>query len=76
MEGKKRPPREPEENAFSAVSQDTVDRLSHARTMEEFLSIADHEGVDWDSLPDEWLDAIAQGDVTDLLYRMNRRRRK
>ncbi len=63
--------REPEE---STVSQETVDALSRASTMEEFLAIAEREGIDWDSLPDEWLSAIAEGDVTALQPRRPRRK--
>ena len=58
------------------VSQETVDALSRAETMEEFLAIAQREGVDWDALPDEWLSAIAEGDVTGLLPRASRRNKK
>ena len=62
---------EPEEGT---VSQETVDALSRASTMEEFLAIAEREGIDWDALPDEWLSAIAEGDVTALQPRRPRRK--
>ena len=62
---------EPEE---ITVTQETVDALSHASTMEEFLAIAEREGIDWDALPDEWLSAIAEGDVTALQPRRPRRK--
>ena len=57
-----------------SISQETVDALSRAETMEEFLDIARQEGIDWDALPDEWLRAIAEGDVTALLPRRSRRK--
>lgn len=57
-----------------SISQETVDALSRADTMEEFLDIAQQEGIDWDALPDEWLSAIAEGDVTVLLPRRSRRK--
>ena len=57
------------------VSQETVDALSRASTMEEFLAIARQRGIDWDSLPDEWLGAIAEGDVTSFLPRRPRRKK-
>ena len=53
-----------------------MDALSRAETMEEFLQIAQREGIDWDALPDEWLSAIAEGDVTGLLPRPSRGRKK
>ena len=66
MEQKKeKPPR-----ATPPISQETVDALSKAQTMEEFLAIAQTHQVDWNALPDEWLDAVAQGDVTDLISRL------
>ena len=37
---------------------------------------AQREGIDWDALPDEWLSAIAEGDVTGLLPRPARRNKK
>ena len=57
-----------------SISQETVDALSRADTMEEFLDIARREGIDWDALPDEWLSAIAEGDITALLPRRSRRK--
>ena len=60
-----KPPR-----ATPPISQETVDALSKAQTMEEFLAIAQTHQVDWNALPDEWLDAVAQGDVTDLISRL------
>ena len=61
-----------EKNARPAppVTQETVDALQTANTMEEFLRIARERRVDWNALPDEWLDALAQGDVTTLLMKM------
>ena len=56
------------------ITQDTVDALAQASTMEEFLRIAQQRGIDWDSLPDEWLSAIAEGDVTGLLPRRPRKK--
>ena len=58
------------------ISQDTVDALSASDTMEEFLSAAAARGVDWNALPDEWLDAVAQGDVTELCRRMRHKPKK
>ena len=52
------------------ISQATVDALLKARTMDEFLTLANALGVDWNALPDEWLDAVAQGDVTELTSRL------
>ena len=72
---KNRRPEGPETEVIT-VSQETVDALSRAETMEEFLLIAQREGVDWDALPDEWLSAIAEGDVTGLLPRPSRGRKK
>lgn len=57
-----------------SISQETVDALSRADTMEEFLDIAQREGIDWDALPDEWLSAIAEGDITALFPRRPRRK--
>ncbi|MBQ8080718.1 MAG: hypothetical protein IJ240_02335 [Clostridia bacterium] len=51
------------------IDQDTVDAMSAARTMDELLAIAQARGVDWNSFSDEWLTAIAEGDVTGLLNR-------
>ena len=56
------------------ISQEIVDALAKAATMEEFLRIAQQRGVDWDSLPDEWLSAIAEGDITELLPRRPRKK--
>lgn len=56
--------------AVPPIGQEVVDALSKTRTMEEFLRVAAAFKVDWNSLPDEWLDAVAQGDVTDLLRQM------
>lgn len=52
------------------ITQETVDALQAASTIEEFLSIADARGVDWNAMPDEWLSALAEGDVTGLLAQM------
>ena len=57
------------------ISQETVDALLATRTMEEFLSVAQAFHVDWNALDDEWLDAVAQGDVTELLYRLKHKKR-
>ena len=65
----------PEEEEI-LITQETVNALSRASTMEEFLSIAAEQGIDWDSLPDEWLSAIAEGDVTALLPRRPRRKKE
>ena len=70
----KRVNREEHEMEEITVSQETVDALSRASTMEEFLAIAEREGIDWDALPDEWLSAIAEGDVTALQPRRPRRK--
>ena len=67
---KERRPQEPE----ILITQETVDALSAASTMEEFLAIAEEHGVDWDSMPDEWLSAVAEGDVTALLPRVRHRK--
>lgn len=58
------------------IDQATVDRLIRARTMEEYLAIADEAGIDWDSLDDEWLEAIVSGDITELKWRLERARRR
>ena len=58
------------------LSQDTVDKLMKARTMEEYLAIAAENGIDWDELDDEWLEAIVSGDINDLLWRQQRRIRR
>ncbi len=65
----------PEENEVD-ISQEVVEQLLQARTMEEYLAIAAENGIDWDSLDDEWLEAIVSGDVSDLLWRQQRRLRK
>ena len=71
-----RRPQEEQDREEFTVSQETVDALSRAETMEEFLRIAQREGIDWDALPDEWLSAIAGGAVTGLLHRPSRGRKK
>ena len=58
------------------ISQETVDILAAADTMEEFLSLAAARGVDWNMMPDEWLSAIAQGDVTELCRQMRHKPKK
>jgi len=57
------------------ITQETVDRLLKAATMDEYLKIAKECGVDWDALPDEWLSAIASGDVTELIFQAERKAR-
>ena len=68
------------EEAFSQeepeLSQEIVERLMKARTMEEYLEIAAEEGIDWEALSDEWLEAIVNGDVSELLWQQDRRRRQ
>ena len=64
------------EEAFPELSQDTVDRLVRAQTMEEYLAIAAEAGIDWNMLDDEWLEAIVDGDVTELIDRLERARRR
>lgn len=49
------------------ITQETVEALQRANTMEEFLAIAVQHNVNWDALGDEWLDAIVQGDVLALM---------
>ena len=58
------------------IDQATVDRLMRARTMEEYLAIAAEAGVDWESLDDEWLEAIVNGDISELMWRLERARRR
>ncbi len=58
------------------ITQESVERLSHANTMEDFLLLAEEENVDWDEMPDEWLDAIAQGDVTELIRQLKYKPKK
>ena len=58
------------------LTQETVERLLQARTMEEYLAIAAENGIDWNALDDEWLEAIVSGDVSELLWRQQRRRRQ
>ena len=58
------------------ISQETVDAMIGTSTMEEFLLIAEQHGVDWDSLPDEWLSAIAEGDISALLPRGSRHKNR
>ena len=64
------------EESFPELSQDTVDRLVRAQTMEEYLAIAAEAGIDWNMLDDEWLEAIVDGDVTELIDRLERARRR
>ena len=59
-----------------SLSQDVVDQLMKARTMEEYLAIAAENGIDWNEMDDEWLEAIVSGDINDLLWRQQRRLRK
>ena len=59
-----------------SLSQDVVDQLMKARTMEEYLAIAAENGIDWNEMDDEWLEAIVSGDISDLLWRQQRRLRK
>ena len=65
----------PEENQID-LSQEVVEQLMQARTMEKYLAIAAENGIDWDSMDDEWLEAIVSGDISDLLWRQQRRLRK
>ena len=58
------------------ISQEAVDQLLKARTMEEYLAIAAEHGIDWNELDDEWLEAIVSGDVSELLWRQQRRQRR
>ena len=57
-----------------SVPDKSIDPRLLSAAMEEFLDIAQREGIDWDALPDEWLSAIAEGDVTALLPRRSRRK--
>ena len=59
-----------------SLSQDVVDQLMKARTMEEYLAIAAENDIDWNEMNDEWLEAIVSGDINDLLWRQQRRLRK
>lgn len=59
-----------------SISQDVVEQLMKARTMEEYLAIASENGIDWNELDDEWLEAIVSGDISDLLWRQQRRLRR
>ncbi len=58
------------------LTQEIVDALSAAHTMEEYLAIAEAHGIDWNALDDEWLEAVVSGDVTELLWRQERRLRR
>ncbi len=58
------------------ISQDIVEQLMKARTMEEYLAIAADNGIDWNSLSDDWLEAIVSGDVSDLVWQQQRRQRR
>ncbi len=59
-----------------SISQEVVDQLIKARTMEEYIAIAAEHGIDWNELDDEWLEAIVSGDVSELLWRQQRRQRR
>ena len=63
-----------EEEVF--LTQEAAEQLKNARTMEEYLRIAEENGIDWNELSDEWLDAIISGDISDLLWQQERRRRR
>ena len=71
---KKEPSAEPLDEA--SISQEAVDQLLKARTMEEYIAIAAEHGIDWNELDDEWLEAIVSGDVSELLWRQQRRQRR
>ena len=71
---KKEPSAEPLDEV--SISQEAVDQLLKARTMEEYIAIAAEHGIDWNELDDEWLDAIVSGDVSELLWRQQRRQRR
>ena len=71
---KKEPSAEPLDEV--SISQEAVDQLIKARTMEEYIAIAAEHGIDWNELDDEWLEAIVSGDVSELLWRQQRRQRK
>ena len=55
------------------ITQEAVEALSRANTMAEWTTIAKQYTIDWNALPDEWLTAIVQGDVTELLHQMQRK---
>ena len=67
---------EEHEDSIINLSQDTVDELQKARTMEEYLEIASRFGIDWEELDDEWLEAIVNGNITDLIWKQQRRQRR
>ena len=67
---------EEHDDSIINLSQDTVDELQKARTMEEYLEIASRFGIDWEELDDEWLEAIVNGDITDLIWKQQRRQRR
>lgn len=71
---KKEPSAEPLDEV--SISQEAVDQLIKARTMEEYIAIAAEHGIDWNELDDEWLEAIVSGDVSELLWRQQRRQRR
>ncbi len=71
---KKEPSAEPLDEV--SISQEAVDQLLKARTMEEYIAIAAEYGIDWNDLDDEWLEAIVSGDVSELLWRQQRRQRR
>ena len=71
---KKEPSAEPLDEV--SISQEAVDQLLKARTMEEYIAIAAEHGIDWNELDDEWLEAIVSGDVSELLWRQQRRQRR
>ena len=67
---------EEHDDSIINLSQDTVDELQKARTMEENLEIASRFVIDWEELDDEWLEAIVNGDITDLIWKQQRRQRR
>ena len=67
---------EEHDDSIINLSQDTVDELQKARTMEEYLEIASRFVIDWEELDDEWLEAIVNGDITDLIWKQQRRQRR
>ena len=71
---KKEPSAEPLDEV--SISQEAVNQLLKARTMEEYIAIAAEHGIDWNELDDEWLEAIVTGDVSELLWRQQRRQRR
>ena len=71
---KKEPSAEPLDEG--SISQEAVDQLIKARTMEEYIAIAAEHGIVWNELDDEWLEAIVSGDVIELLWRQQRRQRR